>query len=91
MLFVRQLGLSALGYFERRRFQHAIALLESSPPTVKELAFELGCSSLPHFSAWFRRRQGCRHAHFGPVMRRPGRATAKSRKFWRAPDKSRTL
>ncbi len=57
-LFVRQFGVSSLGYFERRRFQHAIALLESSPRTVKEIAFELGFSSLPHFSAWFRRRQG---------------------------------
>jgi AraC-like DNA-binding protein len=25
---------------------------------VKEIAYELGFSSLPHFSAWFRRRNG---------------------------------
>ena len=55
---IRHLLRLPLGYFERRRFQHAIALLESSPRTVKEIAFELGFSSLPHFSAWFRRRQG---------------------------------
>ena len=57
-LFIRQFGVSSLGYFERRRYQHALALLESSPHSVKEIAFELGFSSLPHFSAWFTRRHG---------------------------------
>lgn len=57
-LFVRQFGVSSRGYFERRRHQHAETVLESSSATIKEIAFELGFSSLPHFSAWFRREHG---------------------------------
>lgn len=57
-LFRRRFGVSSLGYRERRRYHHSLALLESSGRTVKEIAFELGFSSLPHFSAWFRRRHG---------------------------------
>lgn len=57
-LFLRQFGVSSRGYFERRRHQHALAVLESSSDAVKEIAYALGFSSLPHFSAWFSRRQG---------------------------------
>ncbi|MDB6095200.1 MAG: AraC family transcriptional regulator [Verrucomicrobia bacterium] len=57
-LFFRQFGVSSRAYFEQRRFQHALDVLESSPSAVKEIAYELGFSSLPHFSAWFRRRRG---------------------------------
>ena len=57
-LFIRQFGVSSRGYFENRRHQHALAMLESSADAVKEIAYELGFSSLPHFSAWFRRRHG---------------------------------
>jgi len=57
-LFTRQFGVSPRGYCERRRHEHAIAALQSSPQTVKEIAFQLGFSSLPHFSGWFRRRHG---------------------------------
>jgi AraC-like DNA-binding protein len=57
-LFVRQFGCSSLGYFERRRYQHGLALLNNSSKTVKEVAFDLGFSSLPHFSTWFSRRHG---------------------------------
>ncbi|WP_438483313.1 helix-turn-helix domain-containing protein [Oleiharenicola lentus] len=57
-LFHRQFGVSSRGYFERRRYQHAIASLESSSAAIKEIAFGLGFSSLPHFSAWFRKRNG---------------------------------
>lgn len=63
-LFHRQFGLSSRGYFERRRYQHALAVLESSPATVKEIAYGLGFSSLPHFSAWFRKRHGMPPRHF---------------------------
>lgn len=57
-LFFRQFGLSSRGYLEKRRFNHAAEVLENSPSAVKEIAYELGFSSLPHFSAWFRRRHG---------------------------------
>ncbi|HRE79488.1 MAG TPA: helix-turn-helix transcriptional regulator [Opitutaceae bacterium] len=57
-LFQRQFGVTSLGYSVRRRSQHAHALLEATSRSVKEIAFELGFSSLPHFSAWFRRYHG---------------------------------
>lgn len=57
-LFTRQFGVSPRGYCERRRHEHAIAALQSSPQTIKEVAFQLGFSSLPHFSGWFRRKHG---------------------------------
>ena len=57
-LFMRQFKVSSRGYFERRRHQHALAALERSSDAVKKIAYELGFSSLPHFSAWFRRIQG---------------------------------
>ncbi|HEY0944237.1 MAG TPA: AraC family transcriptional regulator [Opitutaceae bacterium] len=70
-LFVRQFGLSSRAYFERRRHQHASAALASSPLTIKEVAYELGFSSLSHFSAWFGRRQGESPRRFR--NQRPGR------------------
>lgn len=57
-LFKRQFGVSSRGYFEQRRYQHAVASLESSPCRIKQIAYALGFSSLPHFSAWFSRRHG---------------------------------
>jgi AraC-like DNA-binding protein len=57
-LFTRQFGVSPRGYCDKRRHEHAIAALQSSAQTVKEIAFQLGFSSLPHFSGWFRRRHG---------------------------------
>jgi AraC-like DNA-binding protein len=57
-LFSRELGTSPKRYLERRRLQEAILLLQHQRRPVKETAFELGFSSLPHFSAWFSRLQG---------------------------------
>jgi len=57
-LFLRQFGVSSRGYFERRRYQHALVALEVSSAAIKEIAFDLGFSSLPHFSTWFRKRHG---------------------------------
>lgn len=57
-LFLRQFGVSSRGYFDRRRHEHALAALEESSRPVKEIAFALGFSSLPHFSTWFHRRMG---------------------------------
>jgi AraC-like DNA-binding protein len=57
-LFLHQFGISSHGYYERRRRQYAIAALRGSARTVKEVAYELGFSSLPHFSAWAKRQLG---------------------------------
>jgi AraC-like DNA-binding protein len=57
-LFLRQFGVSSRGYFDRRRHQHALTALGESTRGAKEIASNLGFSSLPHFSAWFRRKQG---------------------------------
>lgn len=57
-LFQHQFGVSSHGYYERRRREFAVAALRGSGRTVKEVAYELGFSSLPHFSAWAKRRLG---------------------------------
>jgi AraC-like DNA-binding protein len=57
-LFFRQFHVSSRGYFERRRQEHAVAALQSSARTVKEIAYQLGFSSLPHFSAWAKKHLG---------------------------------
>jgi len=57
-LFLHQFGVSSHSYYERRRHEYAIAALQGSSRTVKEIAYELGFSSLPHFSAWAKRRLG---------------------------------
>jgi AraC-like DNA-binding protein len=57
-LFARQFGCSCRGYFERRRREQALAALQGSAQTVKEIAFGLGFSSLSHFSAWVKQHFG---------------------------------
>jgi len=57
-LFLHDLGISPKKYMERRRLQEAVLLLQYHRKSIKEVAFELGFSSLPHFSAWFSRHQG---------------------------------
>ena len=56
-LFSRDLGTSPMKYADRRRLEKAVSLLHLHQLTVKETAAELGFSSLPHFSAWFRRHK----------------------------------
>lgn len=57
-LFLHQFGVSSRGYYEHRRKEHATAALRSSSRAIKEIAYELGFSSLPHFSAWAKRSFG---------------------------------
>ncbi|HWL17290.1 MAG TPA: AraC family transcriptional regulator [Opitutus sp.] len=57
-LFARQFGCSCRGYFERRRREQALAALQGSAHTIKEIAFSLGFSSLSHFSAWVKQQFG---------------------------------
>ncbi|HEY0944176.1 MAG TPA: AraC family transcriptional regulator [Opitutaceae bacterium] len=57
-LFRGELGMSPFQYYEGRRLELARhALAESSLP-VKEIGFELGFSSPPHFSNWFTKHTG---------------------------------
>ncbi len=55
-LFIRQYGISPCRYFERRRFEEAIVRVRTTTAPLKAIAQELGFSSLPHFSSWFRRK-----------------------------------
>ncbi len=57
-LFRKEQGMSPFQYYESRRLELARhALAESSLP-VKEVSFELGFSSPPHFSNWFGEHAG---------------------------------
>lgn len=57
-LFMKQFGMSPHAYLDRRRESYAVTALQSSSLSIKEIANQLGFSSLPHFSAWFRRHHG---------------------------------
>ena len=57
-LFVRDLGISPQRYADSRRLEKGRQLLHLNRHSIKEVAAELGFSSLPHFSAWFRRMEG---------------------------------
>ena len=57
-VFRREMGVSPFQYYEKQRLELARhALAESSLP-VKEISFELGFGSSPHFSNWFAERTG---------------------------------
>ena len=68
-LFLRHFGLSPRRYREKRRLDSALVQIHRSRP-VKEIAYELGFKSLPHFSAWFRQNTG-----FSPTAVRRGEST----------------
>jgi AraC-like DNA-binding protein len=55
-LFRAELGVSPFQYYESRRLELARHALSESSLPVKEVAFELGFSSPPHFSNWFTER-----------------------------------
>jgi AraC-like DNA-binding protein len=57
-LFVQQFGFTSRAYFERRRKEQTLAALQGSAHSIKEIAFELGFSSLSHFSAWVKQQFG---------------------------------
>ena len=56
-LFLRHFGSTPRRYLEKRRLENALVQIHRSRP-VKEIAYELGFKSLPHFSAWFRQNTG---------------------------------
>jgi len=55
----RDPGLPPFAAYDRHRLELARDALRDSAMSVKEIAFELGFNSPPHFSNWFPRRQGC--------------------------------
>lgn len=57
-LFRAEQGMSPFQYYESRRLELARHALAESALPVKEVAFELGFSSPPHFSNWFSERTG---------------------------------
>lgn len=57
-LFRKEQGCSPFQYYEARRLELARHALRDSSLPVKEVAFELGFSSPPHFSNWFTERAG---------------------------------
>ncbi len=57
-LFRTELQLSPFQYYDKCRLDSARFLLAESAMAVKEMAFELGFSSPPHFSTWFSQQMG---------------------------------
>jgi len=56
-LFSKQFGLTPRAYFEKRKLERAMTSIRNAMP-IKEVAFDLGFSCLPHFSGWFRKKTG---------------------------------
>jgi len=57
-LFATSLGYSPAEYREQRRIETARQALLESDRSVKSIAYDIGFSSLPHFSAWARKKLG---------------------------------
>ncbi len=57
-LFIRQIGVSLARYYQGLRCEQAKARLQLFTTRIKEVAYEMGFSSLPHFSAWFTKHAG---------------------------------
>jgi AraC-like DNA-binding protein len=58
-IFHTSMGSTPRRVYERRRLRLAHQFLSESSVPLKEIAFDLGFSSPPHFSTWFKRREGC--------------------------------
>lgn len=57
-LFRAEQGMSPFQYYEERRMELARHALKDSALPIKEVGFELGFSSPPHFTHWFTKRAG---------------------------------
>lgn len=82
-VFRADLGVSPFQYYERCRLELSRHALSDSALPIKEVAFELGFSSPPHFSNWFSERTGMsprawrervRTKDAGTAVRRGGRS-----------------
>lgn len=57
-LFVRDIGKTPIEYWEEKRVAGARKALMESKQSVKSVAYDLGFSSLPHFSGWIKKKFG---------------------------------
>ncbi len=57
-LFVQAVGATPSKYFDARRREYAIAAVEYGQEQMKTIARNLGFSSAPHFTRWFRKQTG---------------------------------
>jgi len=62
-LFVNHFGITPRQYFDHRKLEEAICRV-CATDSIKEIAFELGFSSLQYFSGWFKRKTGVSPAHY---------------------------
>lgn len=56
-LFVRDLAMTVMQCYQKRRMQAAAESLQTPGMPIKMIAYELGFQSLSHFSRWFSARQ----------------------------------
>lgn len=56
-LFVKQFEITPRRYLEKRKLERAMTAMQTAA-SIKEVAFDLGFGSLPHFSGWFRQKTG---------------------------------
>jgi len=57
-LFLGNIGCTPTDYFEQKRVESARLSIIEGGQSIKSLAFDLGFSSLPHFSSWVRKKLG---------------------------------
>lgn len=57
-LFTREVAMSPVDVWERKRLAKAVDLMRYSHVPVKQAAYDLGFSSPSHFIAWFRSKTG---------------------------------
>lgn len=57
-LFVKELGKTPADYWEEKRIHMATQALLHSEQNIKSIAYDLGFSSLPHFSTWIKKKFG---------------------------------
>jgi len=57
-LFVANIGKTPAEYWDEKRLRAARLFLLETRRSIKSIAYEMGFNSLPHFSAWVRRKFG---------------------------------
>jgi len=62
-LFLKQFSMTPRRYYDKRRLDSALAMVKGGA-LLKEVAFDLGFCSLPHFSSWFHQKVGCTPTEF---------------------------
>jgi len=62
-LFLKQFSMTPRRYYDKKRLDSAWARIRGGG-LLKEIAFDLGFCSLPHFSAWFHQKTGCTPTEF---------------------------